>query len=107
MRYELPKSCQPASQLLYTFSRGRNLRIHYIFELNKMASIPLYVTIKPKNLSELTPNAHLKGLGFILYFRNSSKAFVDAWCDQRAFWTLQAYHRYRPPWFLLTTVGIS
>ena len=39
-----------------------------------LASISLWVTIKPKNLPELTPNAHFKGLSFMLYFCNSSKA---------------------------------
>ena len=38
-----------------------------------LASIPLRITIKPKNLPELTPNAHFKGLSFISCLRNSSK----------------------------------
>ena len=38
-----------------------------------LASIPLYVTIKPRNLPELTPNAHFKGLSFMLCLRNNSK----------------------------------
>ena len=29
-----------------------------------LASIPLCVTIKPKNFPELTPNAHFKGFKF-------------------------------------------
>ena len=39
----------------------------------ELASIPFCVTIKPKNLPELTPNVHFKGLSFMLYLRNSSK----------------------------------
>ena len=38
-----------------------------------LASIPLYVTIKPKNLPKLTSNAHFKGLSFMSCLRNSSK----------------------------------
>ena len=40
-----------------------------------LASIPLCVTIKPRNLPELTPNAHFKGLSFMLCLRNNSKVF--------------------------------
>ena len=32
-----------------------------------LASIPLWVTIKPRNRSGLTPKAHFKGLSFIPY----------------------------------------
>ena len=38
-----------------------------------LASIPLCVTIKPKNLLELTPNAHFKGFNFMLCLYNNSK----------------------------------
>ena len=38
-----------------------------------LASIPLCVTIKPKNLPELTPHAHFKGLSFMFCLRNNSK----------------------------------
>ena len=38
-----------------------------------LASNPLYVTIKPRNLPELTLNAHFKGLSFMLCLCNSSK----------------------------------
>ena len=38
-----------------------------------LASIPLCVTIKSKNLPELTLNAHFKGLIFMSYLRNNSK----------------------------------
>ena len=38
-----------------------------------LASIALCVTIKPKNLPELTPNTHFKGLSFMLCLHNSSK----------------------------------
>ena len=36
-------------------------------------SILLYVTIKPRNLPELTLNAHFKGFSFMLCLRNSLK----------------------------------
>ena len=38
-----------------------------------LASITLHITIKPRNLSELTQNEHFKGLSFMLCLRNSSK----------------------------------
>ena len=38
-----------------------------------LASFPLRVTIKPRNLPELTPNAHFKGLSFMLCLHNNSK----------------------------------
>ena len=38
-----------------------------------LASIPLCVTIKPKNLLELTPNAHFRGLSFISFVHSNSK----------------------------------
>ena len=38
-----------------------------------LASIPLFVTIKPRNLPELTPNTHFKGLSFMLCLHNDSK----------------------------------
>ena len=38
-----------------------------------LASIPLRVTIKPRNLPELTSNAHFKGLSFMPCLRNSLK----------------------------------
>ena len=38
-----------------------------------LAFIPLYVTIKPKILPELTLNAHFKGLSFMLCLHNSLK----------------------------------
>ena len=38
-----------------------------------LAFIPLCVTIKPKNLPELTPNAHFKGLSFMMCLYNNSK----------------------------------
>ena len=41
------------------------------------ASIPLCVTIKPKNWSALTPNAHFKGLSFMSYALRKSKAFYS------------------------------
>ena len=33
-----------------------------------LASMPHYMTIKPRNLPNVTPNEHLVGLSFILYF---------------------------------------
>ena len=38
-----------------------------------LASIPLYLTIKPRNLPKLTPNAHFKELSFMPCLRNSLK----------------------------------
>ena len=38
-----------------------------------LASIPLRVTINPRDLLKLTPNGHFKGLSFMLCLRNSSK----------------------------------
>ena len=38
------------------------------------ASIPLCVTMKPKNRPALTPKAHFKGLNFIPYALRRSKA---------------------------------
>ena len=38
------------------------------------ASIPLCVTMKPKNQPALTPKAHFKGLSFMLYAIKRSKA---------------------------------
>ena len=38
------------------------MRFHNGLELNKMASIPLYVTMKPGNLPKLIPNAHLRAV---------------------------------------------
>ena len=39
----------------------------------RLASIPLRVTIKPRNLPELTPNVHFKGLSFMSCLHSSSK----------------------------------
>ena len=39
----------------------------------RLASIPLHVTIKPRNLPELTPNAHFKGLSFMSCLHSNSK----------------------------------
>ena len=38
-----------------------------------LASIPLRVTMKPRNLPRLTLKAHFKGLSFMPYLRNNSK----------------------------------
>ena len=38
-----------------------------------LASIPLCITKKPKNLLEHIPNAHFRGLSFMPYVRNNSK----------------------------------
>jgi hypothetical protein len=47
--------------------------------LSGLALIPLYETIKPRNLPEETPKAHLLGFSFIWYLRSvlnvSSKSF--------------------------------
>ena len=39
----------------------------------RLASIPLYVNIKPKIFPELTPKAHFKGLSFMSCLHSSSK----------------------------------
>ena len=44
------------------------------FSCRGFASIPLCVTIKPRNLPALTPNAHFSGLSFMPYSRRRSKA---------------------------------
>ena len=38
-----------------------------------LASIPQWLTRYPKNLPELTPNAHFSGFSFISYLLNNSK----------------------------------
>ena len=38
-----------------------------------LASIPLRVTIKPRNFLELTPNVHFKRLSFMSCLRNNLK----------------------------------
>ena len=39
-----------------------------------LASIPLWVTVKPRNRSALTPKAHFKGFSFISYSLGRSNA---------------------------------
>ena len=41
-------------------------------------SIPRELITYPKSLPEVTPNAHLAGFSFILYFRSLSKNFLEA-----------------------------
>ena len=67
----------------------------------RLASIPLYVNIKPKIFPELTPKAHFKGLSFMSCLRSSSKVSVNALCGRGVLWILRAYHRYKPPWIYL------
>ena len=47
-----------------------------------LAFIPLWVTIKPRNWSALTPKAHFKGFSFIPYSRRRSNA-----CWRCAMWS--------------------
>ena len=44
------------------------------FSCMGFASIPLYVTMKPRDFPALTPKAHFKGFSFIPYSRRMSKA---------------------------------
>uniref|UniRef100_A0A2N9H6D7 Uncharacterized protein n=1 Tax=Fagus sylvatica TaxID=28930 RepID=A0A2N9H6D7_FAGSY len=59
-----------------TLKKGRMALI-----LSGLASIPLCETIKPRNLLEETPKAHLLGFSFIWYLRNvlnvSSRSFSE------------------------------
>ena len=49
------------------------------FTWSGFISIPHSVTKKPRNLSTLMPNRHLRGLSFILYFRIRANASFK-WC---------------------------
>lgn len=44
--------------------------------LARLTLIPLRFTMKPRNLSDSTPNPHLVGLSFIQYCRSTSKHFL-------------------------------
>ena len=72
-----------------------------------LAFIPLCVTIKPRILPELTPNAHFKGLSFMLCLHNSSK--VSYRCLLRSGRSLgfTSISLYKPPWIYLSVVRIS
>ena len=61
-----------------------------------LASIPLWVTIKPRNRPALTPKAHFKGFSFIPYSL-SRMSVEDVQRDPGAAWILPAYHQYRLP----------
>ena len=51
-------------------------------------SIPLCVTMKPKNRSELTPKAHFNGLSFMLYALR-----ISVWGDEGLFLSVGRVHR--------------
>ncbi|WZZ61287.1 hypothetical protein YC2023_061394 [Brassica napus] len=66
-----------------------------------LASMPRWVTIYPRNFPELTPNEHLAGLSFMLYLQRVEKPVVGARYGLPPLEISLAYHRCRPPWFLL------
>lgn len=41
-----------------------------------LSSIPLWLSIYPRNFLDATPNAHLRGLGLILYLRRIWKVLL-------------------------------
>ena len=62
-----------------------------------LASIPLWVTINPRNRPALTPKAHFKGFSFIPYSLRRSMSVGDVRSDPGVAWTLPAYHQCRLP----------
>ena len=67
------------------------------FILYGFASIPLLLTIKPKNFLAETPKTHLAEFNFIFSFLGSRTPQLDALCEARISLILLAYRLYTPP----------
>ena len=67
-------------------------------------SIPLWVTIYPRNFPDPTPKEHLDAFKAIYVSPGFQKCSQDLLGVRTPFCSSQPYHRYRPRHFFLTTV---
>ena len=72
-----------------------------------LASIPLWVTIKPRNRPALTPKHILRGSVSYHTLGGGRMSVGDAQHGPGAAWILPAYHQYRPPLCYRVTVETS
>ena len=63
---------------------------------SRLASIPQWLTIKPRNLSKAIPNTHFNGFNFIQFFSGQQRCRRDARCGLQRSLTRRACRLRRP-----------